>query len=94
MQLCCLAFVGINHFKKVNERHGHLLGDQVLGVITRMPQDSLRLCNLVYRFGREEFMTCLPNTSPEVAGLVLERICKKNIGLTHVNIDGAETFAL
>ena len=79
MQLRCLAFVGINHFKKVNDGHGHLLGYQVLGAITRMLQDSLRLCNLVYRCGEEEFMTCLPNTGPEVAGLVLGRICKKTL---------------
>lgn len=92
-QPCCLALVDIDHFKKVNDDHGHLVGDQVLGAITRMLEDSLRPYDSVYRFGGEEFMICLPDTGPEEARLVLERIRKK-IGVTGVDVGGTETLAV
>ena len=74
---CCLALVDIDHFKKVNDTHGHLVGDQVLASVTRALEDSLRPYDSIFRFGGEEFLVCLPDTGPEEARLVLERIRKK-----------------
>lgn len=87
-QPCCLALVDIDHFKKVNDNHGHLVGDQVLGAVTRMLEDSLRPYDSIYRFGGEEFMVCLPDAGPEEARLVLERIRKK-IGAMEIAVSGA-----
>ncbi|MBL6598130.1 MAG: diguanylate cyclase [Alphaproteobacteria bacterium] len=74
---CCLALVDIDHFKNVNDTHGHLVGDQVLAAVTRTLEDSLRPYDSIFRFGGEEFLVCLPDTGPEEARLVLERIRKK-----------------
>jgi diguanylate cyclase len=91
-QPCCLALVDIDHFKNVNDQHGHLIGDQVLGVVTRMLEDSLRPYDSIYRFGGEEFLVCLPDAGPEEARLVLERI-RGNIGAMEIEIATAETLA-
>lgn len=74
---CCLALVDIDHFKSVNDSHGHLVGDQVLAAVTRTLEDSLRPYDSIFRFGGEEFLVCLPDTGPEEARLVLERIRRK-----------------
>lgn len=92
-QPCCLTLVDIDYFKKVNDNHGHLVGDQVLAAVTRTLEDSLRPYDSIYRFGGEEFMVCLPDTGPEEARLVLERIRKK-IGAMVVDIGDAETLSV
>jgi diguanylate cyclase len=92
-QPCCLALVDIDHFKKVNDNHGHLIGDKVLGAVTRTLEDSLRPYDSIYRFGGEEFLVCLPDTGPEEARRVLERIRKK-IAVMEVGIGGADVLTV
>jgi diguanylate cyclase len=92
-QPCCLALVDIDHFKKVNDNHGHLVGDQVLGFVTRTLEDSLRPYDSIYRFGGEEFLVCLPDTGPEEARRVLERIRAK-IGAMRVAFGDIEELAV
>lgn len=92
-QPCCLALVDIDHFKNVNDNHGHLIGDKVLGLVTRMLEDSLRPYDSIYRFGGEEFLVCLPDTGPEEARLVLERIRKK-IGAMKIDLGTTETLTV
>lgn len=71
---CCLALVDLDHFKSVNDRHGHLAGDQVLVAAARFFRVCLRPYDLVYRFGGEEFLFCLPNTDLGRAKRVLDRL--------------------
>ncbi|MDH4134919.1 MAG: response regulator, partial [Gammaproteobacteria bacterium] len=61
------ALVDIDHFKSVNDTYGHLMGDQVLRSLTRVLRPRLRKSDLLGRYGGEEFMLVLPDTSMESA---------------------------
>jgi len=56
-----ILFVDIDHFKKINDRHGHDAGDRVLKMIARTMQNSLRSYDLVGRWGGEEFLAIVTN---------------------------------
>jgi len=73
-----LAFLMIDadHFKAVNDQHGHLAGDQVLKEISNIIQENVREIDIVGRFGGEEFCVVLSDTDMEGARLVAERIRK------------------
>lgn len=70
----CIALADIDHFKSINDRHGHGVGDQVLAAVSSSLIDNLRPYDSVYRYGGEEFLICLPDTGPEEARRVLERV--------------------
>lgn len=59
----CLLFCDLDHFKDINDKHGHLVGDQVLKVIANTLKDSVKGRDLVARYGGEEFSIILLNTS-------------------------------
>jgi diguanylate cyclase (GGDEF)-like protein len=75
----------IDHFKDVNDRHGHLVGDQVLTAVADAVKGEVREEDLVGRFGGEEFVVLLVGldggTDPRAARLVAERIRKRIAGL-------------
>jgi diguanylate cyclase (GGDEF)-like protein len=73
-----LAFLMIDadHFKMVNDQHGHLTGDLVLKEISNIIQENVREIDIVARFGGEEFCVVLPDTDMEGARVVAERIRK------------------
>lgn len=56
-----LVLVDIDHFKQVNDRHGHSIGDQVLVELVGLLRKRLRQTDLLFRFGGEEFLVLLPN---------------------------------
>ena len=62
-----LLLIDVDHFKKLNDRYGHLAGDQVLATIGRAMRGAVRREDLVARFGGEEFAILLPSTSMEQA---------------------------
>jgi diguanylate cyclase (GGDEF)-like protein len=64
----------IDHFKKINDAHGHAVGDEVLKAFTANCQEILRECDVLGRFGGEEFSIILPETEREGALIVAERI--------------------
>jgi len=66
--------IDIDHFKKVNDTYGHLVGDDVLRGIAREIQGTLRAYDLFGRYGGEEFMVVLPDTGMERAVALAERI--------------------
>ncbi len=70
----------IDSFKHYNDTNGHLLGNQVLTQLSKIVKDSVREQDLAFRFGGEEFVVILPNTTEEKAVLVGERI-RTNIEL-------------
>jgi diguanylate cyclase len=70
----CLCMIDIDHFKTINDRHGHGVGDEVLRSLSLIIRDGLRDCDHVARWGGEEFLVLLPNTGLEEAVLVVERI--------------------
>ena len=75
---CSLAFlmVDADHFKTVNDQHGHLAGDQVLKEIANIIQENVREIDIVGRFGGEEFCVVLAETDLGGARVVAERIRK------------------
>ncbi len=77
-----LAVVDVDHFKLVNDRFGHLYGDEVLILIANLMQSSFRSQDRVFRFGGEEFVVLLRSTTLENAQKIIDRF-RKNVE-THV----------
>lgn len=69
-----VALADIDHFKRINDGFGHAQGDKVLRAIAATLKTTVRPYDVVYRYGGEEFLLCLPGTNCENATLVLERI--------------------
>lgn len=69
-----LVVVDVDHFKKVNDTHGHAVGDEVLGHLGRVLKSVLRTSDFAARYGGEEFVLLLPCTPAEGAVLVAERV--------------------
>lgn len=72
-----VVMVDIDHFKHVNDHHGHLVGDQVLIEIAKRINSSLRKIDTVCRYGGEEFAILLPGTELSQAEQVAERVWRK-----------------
>lgn len=73
-QSLSVLMLDIDKFKKVNDRHGHLEGDQVLKAVARVMTRCSRRTDYLGRYGGEEFMLVCPNTDAEEAGILAERI--------------------
>jgi diguanylate cyclase (GGDEF)-like protein len=73
-RLLCLLMVDVDHFKDVNDHHGHAMGDEVLKRLAMLLRECCRQSDLVARFGGEEFAVLLPDTSLESAVACAERI--------------------
>ena len=69
-----LIMIDVDHFKSINDRHGHLCGDEVLAAVGARIRATLRLSDLKCRYGGEEFMALLPETSIEGAKHVAESL--------------------
>lgn len=70
---CWLGVVDIDHFKHVNDSHGHLIGDEVLILVAQVMRKSFRHCDRLYRFGGEEFVVLLRASEPRDALAAFER---------------------
>jgi diguanylate cyclase (GGDEF)-like protein len=81
-----LAIIDLDHFKGVNDTHGHLVGDRVIRGLARSLRKHLRRTDIIGRYGGEEFAALLPNTSPEQAAARLDKI-RERFGATP--FDGA-----
>jgi diguanylate cyclase (GGDEF)-like protein len=69
-----LVLVDLDHFKRVNDTHGHSAGDAVLREFARMLQDNVRAVDVVGRYGGEEFMLVLPETDADAAATMAEKL--------------------
>ena len=70
----CLVLCDIDHFKKVNDTHGHLSGDLILKGVAGVLRKGLRTGDVAFRYGGEEMALLLPNSSPEAAEQTAERL--------------------
>jgi diguanylate cyclase len=72
----CLIMADLDHFKDINDNYGHLFGDKILKAFARLLTDKTRSTDYVSRFGGEEFILILPETSIDNAFNVAENIRK------------------
>ncbi|MEW5770890.1 MAG: diguanylate cyclase [Pseudomonadota bacterium] len=79
VQNCAVVMMDLDHFKAINDMHGHATGDRVLVAATRYVMDHLRQYDRLYRYGGEEFALCLPGVDLEAAFKATERL-RKGIG--------------
>ncbi|MBD0384966.1 MAG: diguanylate cyclase [Nostoc sp. C3-bin3] len=69
-----LIILDVDHFKKVNDTHGHLVGDRILHLLCQRLRHNLRCQDTAFRYGGEEFVILLANTTDEEALLVARRL--------------------
>lgn len=69
-----LAVFDLDHFKRINDNYGHLIGDEVLLVFAGLMRNALRDVDWVFRYGGEEFVVLIKDVSPETIASILERI--------------------
>ncbi|MEA5623584.1 diguanylate cyclase [Nostoc sp. UHCC 0251] len=69
-----LIILDVDHFKKVNDTHGHLVGDRMLQILCQRLRHNLRCQDTAFRYGGEEFVILLANTNDDEALLVARRL--------------------
>lgn len=71
-----ILLMDIDHFKIINDTHGHLLGDRVLTQITQLINSQLRKSDVICRWGGEEFLIVLPECNLASAAEIAQKMCK------------------
>ncbi|MGB0911080.1 MAG: diguanylate cyclase [Nitrospirales bacterium] len=74
--LSCIM-TDIDHFKSFNDRYGHALGDQVIQVVVKTMNESIRPTDIIGRYGGEEFCVVLPDADAHRAIEIAQRMCQK-----------------
>jgi diguanylate cyclase (GGDEF)-like protein len=88
-----ILMLDIDHFKLLNDTHGHQAGDLALSTFARTLVNNVRRADLAARYGGEEFVVVMPNTSAAEAYLVAEKI-RLAVAATDVNLPGREAVRL
>ena len=88
-----LILIDIDHFKRINDTHGHIVGDEVLRVMSLILRDKIRGVDTAARYGGEEFVIILPQAGPEGALAIAESL-RAHIERTEVPGVGAVTASL
>jgi diguanylate cyclase (GGDEF)-like protein len=88
-----LSMLDIDHFKRVNDRYGHLTGDEVLEKIATLISRNVRDTDIVGRYGGEEFIIILPKTNLSSAWVVAERL-RTIIEKTEMKYSAENVFAI
>ncbi|SEQ39483.1 diguanylate cyclase [Ectothiorhodospira magna] len=87
----CVAMVDADHFKRVNDIYGHGFGDAVLEELADRFEAALRPHDRVYRYGGEEFLIMLPETTLQDGVQVIERL-RQTVSETSISEDDVEVF--
>jgi diguanylate cyclase (GGDEF)-like protein len=77
VQRCCIAFMDLDHFKQINDTHGHLVGDRVLAGAARCIAGQLRPYDKLFRYGGDEFLFVLPAVDLGAGLGVIDRIRRR-----------------
>lgn len=88
----CLLFLDLDHFKSLNDRFGHLAGDDVLMTFVAAVHENIRPTDFLFRIGGEEFCCLLPHTRTDQAHTVAERI-RNRFELVSVDVAGTPVKA-
>ncbi|MCL5042803.1 MAG: GGDEF domain-containing protein [Gammaproteobacteria bacterium] len=86
-----LLLLDVDHFKQINDSHGHETGDKVLETLASLLRDHLRAQDLVARWGGEEFLIAMPNSDSEATTQAAERIRKAVAGFDWRQLTGEQT---
>ncbi|MBL4570288.1 MAG: GGDEF domain-containing protein [Alcanivorax sp.] len=86
-----VCVMDLDHFKQINDRYGHVVGDQVLLMVAEVLRDCLRETDRIGRIGGEEFMLLMPETDQQGAQKVIER-CRQRLNDTPVEVEGQAPF--
>ncbi|MEA5096983.1 MAG: GGDEF domain-containing protein [Burkholderiaceae bacterium] len=70
-----VIMIDLDHFKRFNDDHGHLAGDEALRAVARVFDEALRPTDFAVRYGGEEFMVILPGTDQKTGAMVAQRLC-------------------
>ncbi len=83
----------IDHFRKVNERHGHLTGDEVLEKVAALIRGNIRDTDIAGRYGGQEFIVVLPRTDLASSWVAAERL-RSIIETARMKGSGANVFSI
>lgn len=86
-----VLFIDLDHFKLVNDDHGHLVGTQLLSDTAQVLLTQLRDTDLCYRYGGDEFVMLIPEATPEIALSIGRRVLEK-VTNHHFIIDESKLF--
>jgi diguanylate cyclase (GGDEF)-like protein len=92
----CLIMLDLDHFKRVNDTYGHLVGDQTLRAVSEALRESSRRSDLIARYGGEEFAVLCPDTDAETGLHVAERLraAVEALGEAQLGHPGPQTISL
>jgi diguanylate cyclase (GGDEF)-like protein len=83
---CSVVLVDLDHFKRVNDTHGHAAGDLVLREVADVLRTNVRAADIVGRYGGEEFMVVLPETDADDAAASAEKL-RRLVGSRKIRLD-------
>ena len=89
-----VAIIDIDHFKQVNDTHGHLHGDRILQQVAKLLDDAARETDIVARYGGEEFVVIMPHTELAGASIFADRLRAMIQDQLPVTISGGVTAAM
>ncbi len=88
-----VILVDLDHFKRLNDSHGHAAGDAVLRTVAQLLAANVRSVDVAGRYGGEEFLVLLPETDVDAAAALAEKL-RRIVGSAEVPIEGGEKLSI
>ncbi|MEP7384590.1 MAG: GGDEF domain-containing protein [Gemmatimonadota bacterium] len=88
-----LAMIDVDHFKQINDAHGHVLGDRALRLVAELLALDMRRTDIVARYGGEEFVIILPGTTLDAAVVRIEAL-RRTVSSTPLDLGDGRTVSI